>query len=261
MIPRRQRKNGRLKARRVLEVRCGELLGDAEIGANQHSEGSLASEGCPLARMDRLRFRQLAASKARVVELLGEGTPGQHTDPSLASEGSPLGGTTRRRRGRADRARTQRFARVRSVGGNYSARAVRRKASDPTYRKRAISPRWARMIGSGSGSSRRIALTSSSEARTCARRCERAAGCRRRRRCDSPPVMGLPRRRPIRACAALSGPRVRQQGRTGSGWRWSRPPKRALNQPRWAGYGEGVGTRRDRLRIHPRRSQGPASAK
>jgi len=43
-------------------VRWGELLGPAEMGANQHSEGSLASEGS-LGRMDRHRFRQLAARR------------------------------------------------------------------------------------------------------------------------------------------------------------------------------------------------------
>lgn len=52
-----------MKGRRVLEVRWGELLGDAEIGANQHGQGSHASEGSPLGKDERHRFRQLAAGK------------------------------------------------------------------------------------------------------------------------------------------------------------------------------------------------------
>jgi len=57
------------KARRYLEVRWGELLGTAELGVNQHSEGSHASEPS-LDRMDRHRFRELAKAKAFVLNPL-----------------------------------------------------------------------------------------------------------------------------------------------------------------------------------------------
>jgi hypothetical protein len=40
-------------------MRIGELLGEAETGSNQHSEGSHRSEGS-VAKDDRHRFRRLA---------------------------------------------------------------------------------------------------------------------------------------------------------------------------------------------------------
>jgi len=82
-------------------VRWGELLGPAEMGANQHTEGLHASNGSELERTLRHRFRQLAAhadtvrarihASARWGELLGPAEPGRpkaDAETSLASEDS-----------------------------------------------------------------------------------------------------------------------------------------------------------------------------
>lgn len=59
-----------IKARRYMEVRWGELLGEATMG--RPAESSHASE--LLSKDDRLRFRQLASHRAEVVELLEQAT-------------------------------------------------------------------------------------------------------------------------------------------------------------------------------------------
>lgn len=58
------------KARRYLELRWGELLGPAQLGANQHTEPLHASNASSLPRVERHRFRQLAEHKALVLDKL-----------------------------------------------------------------------------------------------------------------------------------------------------------------------------------------------
>lgn len=56
-------------ALRGTEIRIGELLGEAEVGSNQHSEGSHASEGS-VTKDDKRRFRLMAANKKAVVDII-----------------------------------------------------------------------------------------------------------------------------------------------------------------------------------------------
>ena len=58
---------------RRTEVLIGQLLGPGVLGANQHSEGSPASEGSGIPRMDRRRFRLLADHVDAVEEALTAG--------------------------------------------------------------------------------------------------------------------------------------------------------------------------------------------
>lgn len=58
-----------LKARRYLEIRWGELLGEAKVGTNQYSEGLLASNPSP-EKQDRHRFRKLAGRKDKILHRL-----------------------------------------------------------------------------------------------------------------------------------------------------------------------------------------------
>ena len=62
------------KARRYLEVRWGELLGPTRSGARQDLAPSHAREGSALAKNDRHRFRQLAANREVVVDLIRTAT-------------------------------------------------------------------------------------------------------------------------------------------------------------------------------------------
>lgn len=61
-------------AARWTEVRIGELLGPGEVGVNQHSEPSLATEGS-LARMERYEFRRMATHHEIVAACIALGKP------------------------------------------------------------------------------------------------------------------------------------------------------------------------------------------
>lgn len=58
---------------RRTEVLIGKLLGPAEVGINQHSEPLLMSNGSDLKRIDRHRFRLMAAYEPLVEECLADG--------------------------------------------------------------------------------------------------------------------------------------------------------------------------------------------
>lgn len=59
---------------RRLEVRIGQLLGEAQVGTNQHSEGSSASEPSPLTPNERSQFRKMAENEDVVEEAIAAST-------------------------------------------------------------------------------------------------------------------------------------------------------------------------------------------
>jgi hypothetical protein len=61
-------------AMRRLQVRIGELEGEAEVGRNQHSEGSFANDPSPLTKQQRHQFRQMAENKDVVEDVIANST-------------------------------------------------------------------------------------------------------------------------------------------------------------------------------------------
>lgn len=114
------------KARRYLELRWGELLGTARVGANQHSDEPLHASNGSVDKYDRHRFRKLAGDRDRVVELIRTAT-----DPDELSRARILRADKEHRR---DKTREQNREMVK--------RAPRLAAVDEQFGAIVLDPPW-----------------------------------------------------------------------------------------------------------------------
>lgn len=78
-----------VKARRYLEARWGELLGDAVHGGDTRDPEHFASVRSALGKDDRARFRQMGDAKAQVVELIRAATDSDQLSRARILKGLP----------------------------------------------------------------------------------------------------------------------------------------------------------------------------
>jgi adenine-specific DNA-methyltransferase len=104
------------QARRLLDIRWGEVLGEAVVGANQHSQGSLAVNRSQLDKSVRSRLRALAAEKDLVLAAINNAT-----DSAEISRAACLRLVDSAKASRADAARAERRQ---QINGEEAARPV-----------------------------------------------------------------------------------------------------------------------------------------